>query len=153
VIQRFQREPVPGYVNMQEWLTETGIEIITPGGTHGVVPYGEAKVVCFVKDFGGVDWRGERRRFIARPKTEGLWVLALFRDDDLLEAVMPNNLLGDERQGYLVVPPDASSNNQRLFLPRDALKELKVLGVIGTPPRTRKPVRTPGEGQIRLFDP
>jgi hypothetical protein len=50
-----------------------------------------------------------------------------------------------------VVPPDPYSNNQRVFLPRAALSELQVLGVVGSPLRQRKPKPVPKE-QIGLFD-
>jgi hypothetical protein len=50
-----------------------------------------------------------------------------------------------------VVPPDPYSNNQRLFLPRAALTELQVLGVVGSPLRRPKAKPVPKE-QIGLFD-
>ena len=48
-------------------------------------------------------------------------------------------------------PPDPYSNNQRLFLPRAALTELQVLGVVGSPLRRPKPKPVVKE-QIGLFD-
>ena len=149
VAYRFDREPVEGYVNPQQWLGASGIEIMRPEGALTVIPYIDLKVVCFVKDFDGPDWSAERRRFAARPKTEGLWVRAVFRDYDLIEAVLANDLLQWDPLGYLVAPPDANSNNQRLFLPRAALRDFRVLGVVGSP--ARKPAPEPKE-QIRLFE-
>lgn len=149
VVYRFDREPLSGFVNPQTWIAASGIELLTPSGAIVTVPHQEVKVVCFVKEFDGNGWREERRVFGSRPKVEGLWVRALFRDNDFLEATMPNELAAGEEQGFLVVPPDAASNTQRAFLPRSALKELKVMGVIGSPARKRKP--EPGE-QIGLFE-
>jgi hypothetical protein len=138
-----------GFVNPQDWLKPTAAEILTPAGALTLVPYGDIKVICFVRDFDRTGWQAERRRFASRPKTEGLWVRAIFRDNDFIEGVLPNDLLAIDAFGYTLTPPDASSNNQRLFLPRDALKEFKVLGVVGSPMRPKK---GPPEGQQRLFD-
>jgi len=50
-----------------------------------------------------------------------------FRDGEVMDGILANNLLLTEPQGFTVVPPDPYSNNQRLFLPRAALAELQVL--------------------------
>lgn len=151
VIYRFDRESIAGFVSPQTWLAAAGVEVLTPAGAVATVPYGEIKAVCFVKEFDGGAWAGERRLFASRPKTEGLWVRALFRDNDFVEGILPNELLQVEPQGYLVAPPDASSNNQRVFLPRLALKELKVVGVVGTPRRQTKG-KPETKTQIGLFE-
>ncbi len=151
VIYRFDREPVEGFVNPQDWLRPGCLEVITPSGTVSVFPYEDVKLVCFVRDFESADWKAERRRFASRPKTEGLWVQASFTDDDLIEGILPNDLSQTEAQGFLFAPPDASSNSQRLFIPRSALKELKVLGVIGIA-KAKKPPATLSQDQFRLFD-
>ena len=53
-----------------------------------------------------------------------------FKDTEVLEALLPNNLLEVDPLGYLVTPPDVYSNNLRIFIPRTALTEMEVLGVI-----------------------
>ncbi|MEZ5351075.1 MAG: hypothetical protein R2762_00430 [Bryobacteraceae bacterium] len=151
VIYRFDREPVEGFVNPQDWLGSASLEVITPSGTVSLFPYEEVKLVCFVRDFESADWKTERRRFVSRPKTEGLWVQASFKDNDLIEGILPNDLSQTETQGFLFAPPDASSNSQRLFIPRTALRELKVLGVIGVA-KPRKPPASAMTEQISLFD-
>jgi len=151
VVYRFDREAIQGFVTAA-WLGAAGVEVLTPSGAVLQIPYNDVKVVCFVKDFEGVGWRNERRRFASRPKSEGLWVRALFRDQDLLEGIIANDLLKVEPAGYVLVPPDANSNNQRIFVPRTALSEFHVLGVVGSAARSRRarPERAPG--QIGLFD-
>jgi hypothetical protein len=109
------------------------------------------KSVQFVKDFEPPDPAGERKVFSTRPKMDGLWVRVKFRDGEVMDGILANNLLLIESQGFTVVPPDPYSNNQRLFLPRAALSELQVLGVVGSPLRRRKPKPVPKE-QIGLFD-
>jgi hypothetical protein len=53
-----------------------------------------------------------------------------FKDTEVLEALLPNNLLQVDPLGYLVTPPDVYSNNVRVFVPRTALTEMEVIGVI-----------------------
>ena len=71
--------------------------------------------------------RPERRTFQTRPKIDGLWVSLQFRDGETLEGIMPNNLLQVEHYGFTIVPPDSSSNQQRMFAPREALWTVEVL--------------------------
>jgi hypothetical protein len=68
-----------------------------------------------------------------------------------MDGILANNLLLMESPGFMIVPPDPYSNNQRLFLPRSALSELQVLGVVGSPLRRRKP-KPAAKEQIGLFD-
>ena len=149
LIRRFEREPLAGFVNPQLYLRAAGVELLTPAGAVNLVPYDEIKTVCFVKDFEAHE--EARKVFNTRPKTDGLWVRMTFRDEEVMEGILANNLLQLEPYGFTVVPPDPYSNNQRIFLPRAALKELQVLGVVGSPLRRRKPKAATKE-QIGLFD-
>ena len=150
-ISRFDREPLLGYVNQAAYLRPAGVELLSTDGNYIVVPYDEVKAVQFVKDFEPPDPAAERKVFSTRPKMDGLWVRVKFRDGEVMDGILANNLLLTESQGFTVVPPDPYSNNQRLFLPRAALIELQVLGVVGSPLRRRKPKPVPKE-QIGLFD-
>ena len=93
----------------------------------------------------------EQTELPIRPKTEGLWIRMLFRDGDYLDGLLPNALLLLDSHGFTIVPPDPSANNQRVFVPKSALTDLKVLGVTGGPLRRRKRV-PPAEDQIKLFE-
>ena len=149
-VRRFDREPVAGYVNPQQYLQPTGIEILRTDGTALVLSYREVKSMAFVKDFPGPATPDERKAFHTRPKMEGLWVRMLFRDNDLMEGILPNNLLQIDPNGFLFVPPDPFSNNQRIFVPREALRDIHVLGVVGgKAARTKK---EEAKEQIKLFE-
>jgi hypothetical protein len=151
LIRRFDREPLTGFVNAQTYLQPQGVELLTPGGALFVVPYSEIKVVCFVRDFDSVEPTQERKIFSNRPKTDGLWVRMQLRDGEVLDGILPNDLLQFTPEGFTVTPPDAYSNNQKLFVPRAALTQVNVLGVVGSPLTRRKPKPAP-EGQIGLFE-
>jgi Family of unknown function (DUF6982) len=150
-ISRFEREALLGYVNPQTYLRPGGVELLTPDGNFAVVPYEEVKAVQFVRDFEPAEGVPERKVFNTRPKMDGLWVRVKFRDGEVMDGILANNLLALEPPGFTVVPPDPYSNNQRIFLPRAALAELQVLGVVGSPLRTRKGKAAPKE-QAKLFE-
>jgi hypothetical protein len=150
VVRRFDREPLCGYVNPVSFLQPGGVELLSVEGNIAAIPYADIKTIAFVRDFTPSD-QPERRVFQSRPKMEGLWVVLQFRDGDALEGIMPNNLLQVERYGFTVVPPDSASNQQRIFAPREALRAVEVLGVVGSPLKRRK--TKPGtKEQISLFD-
>ena len=151
LVRRFDREPLAGYINPQSYLRPAGVELLTPDGGFTVVPYLDVKMVSFVRDFDALEIPDERKVFNTRPKVSGLWVRMTFRDRDILEGVLTNNLLLLETHGFTVVPPDPSSKNQRIFAPRTALTEVQVLGVVGSPLRKPKAKPAPKE-QIELFE-
>jgi len=151
LIRRFDRESLTGFVNAQSYLAPGGVELLTLTGTLSTVPYSEIKVVCFVKDFESAEPASERKIFNTRPKTDGLWVRMRLRDGEVLDGILSNDLLTLAPEGFTVTPPDAYSNNQRLFVPRAALAQFNVLGVVGSPLTRRKPKQAPPD-QIRLFE-
>jgi len=150
VIRRFQKEPLAGYVNSGSYLQPAGVDLLSAQGNVSTVPYEEIKTISFVRDFEGAGETG-RRVFNTRPKMEGLWVSLQFRDGEVMEGIMPNNLLPLEPYGFTVIPPDPYSNQQRVFIPRAAVESVQVLGVVGSPLKKRKAKAVPKE-QIGLFD-
>lgn len=152
LIQRFDRESLAGFVNPQSYLHPDGVELLTPGGALSLVPYGEIKSVVFVRDFGAAEHPEGRKVFNTRPKIDGLWVRMRLRNEEVMEGILSNNLLLLDPYGFNMTPPDPYSNHQRVFVPRAALAEVQVLGVVGSPLKvTRRPKPAPKE-QIGLFD-
>ena len=149
VIQRFDKEALSGYVHPQSYLQLTGVELLSAQGNVATIPYDEIKTISFVREFEGAP--DLRRVFNTRPKMEGLWMSFQFRDGDVMEGVMPNNLLPHEPYGFTIIPPDPYSNHQRLFIPRAALQAVEVLGVVGSSLRKRKP-KAAAKEQIGLFE-
>jgi hypothetical protein len=150
---RFDREAMRGYVNAQTYLQPGGIEVLSPDGGVAVVPFRQVKAVCFVKDWDGKPVFSERKEFLGRPKSAGLWIGLKLRDGDRLEGLIANDLLQIEPAGYSLTPPEATGNTNRVFLPREAVAEIKVLGVVGSPLRGRRERAQPAapEEQISLF--
>ena len=150
---RFDRDPVPGFVQTPSGFAGDSVELLTPSGTLLRVPYSEVKAICFVRDFeDGDGWR-PHRAYAARPKTPGLWVRLAFRDGDTSEGVIPNNLMLLEPAGFHIILPDPSFLGQRLFVPKEALREVQVLGVIGSPLKRKRPAKREAErtDQLEMF--
>jgi hypothetical protein len=151
LLARFDREPVEGFIQAGAGFEGETIEVLTPSGSLLRVPVKETKAVCFVRDFdAGETWR-EHRTFLARPKMPGVWVRLLFRDGDSLEGMLPNNLMLVDAVGFSVIPPDTTFHNQRIFVPRTALREVQILGVVGSPLKRRQPKKPTEEDQLEMF--
>ncbi len=141
----------PGYLNPAGLESAEGIDLLTPGGERRAIPLARIKAICFVREFTGA-FEPERRAFLSRPKLDGLWVHVRFRDDDELEGVVTNDLLAMLGTGVQLTPPDLHGNVVRMFIPRSALAEMKVLGVVGAAKRTQvKPRQRGREEQPGLF--
>jgi hypothetical protein len=152
LLARFEREPVEGFVHASTGFEGDAIEVLTPSGTLLRIPVSETKAVCFVRDFeAGETWR-EHRTFLTRPKMPGVWVRLLFRDGDSLEGMLPNNIMLVEPAGFSIIPPDPTFQNQRIFVPRPALREVQVLGVVGSPLKRREAKKPAAEGQLDMFE-
>ena len=150
LIRRYERETLAGYVNPASFLRPEGVELLSDQGHASIVPYAEIKLVVFVREFEGAA-EPQRQIFQTRPKSAGLWVSLRFRDGDVLEGIIPNNLMLLEGNGFTVIPPDSFGNQQRVWAPRGSLVALEVLGVVGSPLRRRK-AKPAAKEQIGLFD-
>jgi hypothetical protein len=150
VIHRFEKTAVAGFCDPASGIDEQAVELLTPEGTAQTIPLADVKVLCFVKEFDGPGFDREQRTFRTRPKTEGLWLRMQFRDNDFLEGIAPNNLLQIDPAGVTVSPPEASSNITRIFAPKSALKDCRVLGVVGAVAARKR--KAPPVDQRGLFD-
>lgn len=149
---RFDREPLPGFVQLTTYLAENGVELLSPSGSVTLVPYVDVKCVAFVREWDSPHILLEKKSFASRPKQEGLWVKLEFRDTDWSEALLANKLLELEPQGFTVVPPDSGANVHRLFVPKAALREIRVLGVIGSAANRDRRVKKTPEEQLKMFE-
>jgi len=134
-----------GYLNPAKLGNPDDIELLTPDGEHRNIPVKDIRGIYFVRDF-VENFEPERKVFLSRPKLDGLWVRLKFRDGDCLEGVVPNDLLSLLDRGVQITPPDLHGVTLRIFIPRTALSEMTVLGVVGV--ARRKP---PAAAQPSLF--
>jgi uncharacterized protein DUF6982 len=151
IVRKADQEVLRGYVNPQSFQKADGIEVLSIAGQVVSLAYKEIKAVYFVRDFDGDRDHTERKVFTSRPKLEGLWLRMKFKDNEVLDGILPNNLLLVTDKGFIVIPPDPFANNQRIYVPKTSLVELTVLGVIGNPLKKAKPAKPAAQDQIRLF--
>jgi hypothetical protein len=149
IVRKTGRDSVRGYVS-PNFILDGKLELLNESGKVVLIDLTEIKSVDFVRDFNDLATSG-RKTFTSRPRTEGLWVRLKFADNDVLEGMMPNNLVQLSSYGYLITPPDTRGNVQRVFVPKAALEEMNVLAVVGRPDSRRKPVKPEDTRQERLF--
>jgi len=149
IVRKLNHDSLPGYVG-SNFIFGDNLELLNTAGNVMLVNLSEIKAVYFVREF-GESVSPARKTFTTRPRAEGLWVRVRFRDNEMMEGMMVNDIVQASPAGYLISPPDTRSNTQRIFIPRAALSELKVLAVIGAQPRKHKPT-TADERQREMFE-
>jgi len=143
------RKTLRGYLNPSRIAQADPLDLLTQDGEHEEIPLARIRSVYFVRDFDD-EFEPGRKAFLSRPKLDGLWVRLRYSDNDTLEGVIPNDLLSILDHGVQITPPDLNSGTDRIFVPRSALAEITVLGVVGI--ARRKPSLAAVAGQPRLFN-
>jgi hypothetical protein len=149
IVRKMDRDTVQGYVGAN-FVVDGRVEMLNAAGNLVLINLEDIKGVFFVRDFGDSEAL-LRKTFTTRPRAEGLWVRLKFRDNEVIEGIMPNNLAHLAPEGFLINPPDTRSNTQRIFVPRTSLSELTVLAVIGGAARKKKAAAA-DVGQVGLFE-
>lgn len=142
------KKTVRGYLSPTRLGQADPIDLLTPDGEHEGIPLAKVRSIYFVRDF-AANFEPERKAFLSRPKLDGLWVRLRYLDSETLEGVIPNDLLSLLDHGVQITPPDLNSTTDRIFVPRSALAEVTVLGVVGI--ARRKPAAAAAAAQPRLF--
>jgi hypothetical protein len=149
VIRKMDRDSINGHVTPSNFVREGKLELLNTSGNVVAIDLRDIKAVYFVREFSDSDALS-RKTFTTRPRTEGLWVRLKFKDNEVLEGMMPNDLSLTTAEGFLINPPDLRSNTQRIFVPRTALESLTVLAVIGATHRRRRGASTDTR-QVPMF--
>ncbi len=150
IVVLIDKKPLRGYLNPVRLRQADPIDLLTPQGEHVEVPLARVRSVYFVREFSD-DFEPERKAFLSRPKLDGLWVKLRYNDGETLEGVVPNDLLSLLDNGLQIISPDLNSSTDRIFVPRAALSEVTVLGVVGV--ARRKPAAAAATAsQPRLFN-
>jgi hypothetical protein len=147
IVRRFTGDTLPGYLPLSSFVRNRTIDLLDLDGRVIPLPINDIKYICYVRDFNLNDTsnpeRLTRRNFLAKPRTEGLWLRMTFRSGDVLEGLAPidiaiaDDLIHDT--GLHLTPPDVRSNTRRIYVPRTSLTELQLIAVITSPSR-RKPL-------------
>lgn len=146
IVLLLDRSAIKGYLNPSILGRTEAIELLTPEGERRPMNLSDIKSVYFVREL-GEPFEPERKAFLSRPKLDGLWVRLRFRDEDVMEGIVGNDLLDLLDAGVQITPPDLHGNTLRMFIPRSALLEMKVLGVVGV---ARRVPRDPRDAASRV---
>jgi hypothetical protein len=143
IVRKLTRDWCAGYAAANPTGEAEGLELLLSSGKLLHIAWDQVKWVCYVRELSSAEGgapiaagdtvnpeRLLRRRFTSRPRMDGLWLRLILSDNDELEGVAANDRSLVEGAGLLLTPPDTRSNTQRVFVPRSAIRELTVLGVI-----------------------
>lgn len=135
-----------GYVDPESLPERDPVEWLDPQGQLRQTGQDEIFQIWIVRDFED-SLPLDRKKFSHRPRQPGLWIQLQSQLGDRSEALLINDLLPAMRFGFLLLSPGGLA---RFYMPRSAMLNLAVLGVIGAP----KPGKTADAAtQIRLFPP
>lgn len=150
IVRKADRDSINGYVAPANFVVDGKLELLNTTGNVVSIDLRDIKAVYFVREFSDTDLM-VRKTFTTRPRTEGLWVRLKFKDSDVIEGILPNDLTQNPAEGFLINPPDLRSNTQRVFVPREALTSVNVLAVVGAGNRRRRK-GPPDTRQVTLFE-
>jgi len=144
------RKSLRGYLNPARLGQTDPVDLLSQDGEHQEIPLGKIRSIYFVREFSDA-FEPERKAFLSRPKLDGLWIRLRYLDGETLEGLIPNDLIGLLDNGLQITPPDLNSSTDRIFVPRAALADVTVLGVVGI--ARRKPAAAAAAAaQPRLFN-
>ena len=160
IVRRFSTGVLWGYLPAAGILQDGALDLLDLSGRVQSVPILDVKYVSYVRDFNTADAvspeRLVRKNFLARPRSEGLWMRVCLRDGDRIEGLASLDLtMADgwsEDLGVYLVPPDIRGNTQRLYIPRSGMDSMEVVAVVTTPSRKKAALaKSPEEAQPDLF--
>lgn len=143
IVRKFSRDWVAGYASAAFGQEAAALEILDQGGKVLTIGWEAVKWVCYVRDFPSAasdqanPERLLQKRFAVRPRANGLWLRMTLNDGEELEGLAANDRSLVEGAGLLLTPPDTRSNTQRIYVPRQAIQILQVVGLIGVGARKR----------------
>ena len=156
IVRKFSREWYAGYAGAVFPQDTPALEVLDLSGKVLTVAWDAVKWVCYVRDFSSSSDSANperllQKKFTVRPRAAGLWMRMTLNDGDELEGIAANDRSLVSGPGLLLTPPDTRSNTQRIYVPRQAIQTLEVVGLIGATGRKRKPEPAGAEGQPELF--
>ncbi len=155
IVRKFSREWYAGYAGAAFGKESLALEVLDLTGKVLTIGWDTVKWVCYIRDFSSSSdlanpERLLQKKFTVRPRASGLWLRMTLNDGDELEGIASNDKSLITGAGLLVIPPDTRSNTQRIYIPRQAIQSLEVVGLIGAAGRKRKPEEG-AQGQPELF--
>jgi hypothetical protein len=159
IVRKFSRDWCAGYAAPFFGQETAELELLDLTGKLLHIGWGEVKWVCYVRDFAAPSSATDQanperllhKRFAVRPRTAGLWLRMTLMDGEELEGLAANDRSLVEGAGLFLTPPDTRSNTQRIYLPRQAILTLEVVGLIGAAGRKQPGAQRRTAEQPELF--
>jgi hypothetical protein len=137
---QFGDRTVKGYTHIQQWPTAQEFDLGAARPTFRRVgedssqqiPMDGVKAIFFVKSFEG-KWHDDLRFHDHLPAPECLWVRVTFQDGEIIEGLIANDQDFVIRSGFYMAPIDPEGNNWLIYVLKNKLKELQVLGLRAAP--------------------
>ena len=159
IVRNFSGDWFAGYAGVTFGQDTAELEILDLAGKVLRIGWEQVKWVCYVRDIPASSSASDQtnperllhKRFSIRPRTPGIWLRMTLIDGEELEGLAANDRSLVEGAGLMMTPPDTRSNTQRMYVPRQAIQTLEVVGLIGAPGRKQPPASSPSEKQPELF--
>ncbi len=159
IVRKFSRDWYAGYANANFGQNTPELEILDLSGKVMRIAWEQVKWVCYVRDLAAAGDSSSQsgpermlhKRFAIRPRTAGLWLRMVLADGDELEGVAANDRSLVDGAGLMLTPPDTRSNTQRIYVPRQSIQSLEVVGLIGAKARRHSKSSVPRIEQPDLF--
>lgn len=155
IVRKFSRDWCAGYAGVILGQDAPELEILDLSGKVLRIAWEQVKWVCYVRDLPGSDSVNPERllhkKFALRPRAAGVWLRMTLSDGEEIEGLAANDRTLLEGAGLMFTPPDTRSNTQRIYVPRQAIHTLEVVGLIGVAKRRpterlEQPELFPGDG-------
>src|ERR1700745_2543584 len=101
IVRKMDRDSVSGYVAPAQFVQDGKLELLNTAGNVIGIDLREIKGVYFVREFGDSESL-TRKTFTSRPRTEGLWIRLKFKDNEIIEGLMTNDLAQQTSDGFLI---------------------------------------------------
>jgi hypothetical protein len=105
------------------------VSVRSVGGKLENVEVAGLKAIFLVKSFEGSQNYSEFKVFTHQPSGKGVWVRVHFHDGEVMEGIAPNSLGTFAGKVFSLTPPDPQSNNETVFVSKNCLKEMQILGL------------------------
>jgi hypothetical protein len=159
IVRSFSGEWFAGYAGAGFDQNAAELEILDLAGKVLRIGWEQVKWVCYVRDIPAPSSQTDQtnperllhKRFSIRPRTPGIWLRMTLTDGEELEGLAANDRSLIEGAGLLMTPPDTRSNTQRMYVPRQAIQTLEVVGLIGAASRKQPFAAGQREKQPELF--
>jgi len=140
VVIQFGDRTVKGYTDIHEWPSALDLDLSATrpvfrrigGNGPEDIPLEGVKAIFFVKSFEG-KWHDDLRFHDHLPAPECLWVRVTFQDGEIIEGLIANDQSFVVRPGFYMAPIDPEGNNWLIYVLKNKLKELQILGLRQAP--------------------